>query len=129
VLWQQGRIGISQGTTGAELPPALLSRQDRHLLKSGFPAILRLLGGSTRERFVMARGLLPAHAALFHEAADTLSLVLWLQGRIGIRQGTSGAELPPNLLGRHDRQVLKSGFRVIHRLIELTANYEWLDAL
>jgi CBS domain-containing protein len=89
----------------------------------------RLLGGSTRERFVMACGLLPAHAALFHEAADTLSLILWLQGRIGIRQGTGGAELPAALLSRLDRQVLKSGFRVIQRLIEQTANYDWLDAM
>jgi hypothetical protein len=32
---QQARIGISQGTNGAELPPALLSRHDRHVLKSG----------------------------------------------------------------------------------------------
>ena len=89
----------------------------------------RLLGGSTRERFVMARGLLPAHAALFHEAADTLSLVLWLQGRIGIRQGTGGAELPAALLSRLDRQLLKSGFRVIQRLIQQTANYDWLDPM
>jgi CBS domain-containing protein len=89
----------------------------------------RVLGGSTHERLAMARRLLPQHEAIFREASDTLSIVLWQQGRIGIRQGTSGAELPPNLLGRHDRQVLKSGFRVIHRLIELTANYEWLDAV
>jgi len=89
----------------------------------------RVLGGSTHERLAMARRLLPQHEAIFREAADTLSVVLWQQGRVGIRQGTSGAELPPNLLGRHDRQVLKSGFRVIHRLIELTANYEWIDAL
>jgi CBS domain-containing protein len=89
----------------------------------------RVLGGSTHERLAMARRLLPQHEAIFREAADTLSIVLWLQGRIGIRQGTGGLELPPNLLGRHDRQVLKSGFRVIQRLIELTANYEWLDAM
>ena len=38
-------------------------------------------------------------------------------------------ELPPALLSRYDRQVLKSGFRVIHRLIELTSDYAWLDAL
>ena len=43
VLWQQGRIGITQGTTGSELPPALLSRHDRHILRSGFSAIHRLL--------------------------------------------------------------------------------------
>jgi CBS domain-containing protein len=89
----------------------------------------RVLGGSTHERLALARTLLPQHEAIFREAADTLSIVLWQQGRIGIRQGTGGDELPPNLLGRHDRQVLNSGFRVIHRLIELTANYEWLDAV
>jgi CBS domain-containing protein len=89
----------------------------------------RVLGGSTRERFALAGRLLSTQAALFHEAADTLSLILWLQGRIGIRQGTAGAELPPALLSRLDRQVLKSGFRVIRRLIEQTANYDWLDAI
>ncbi len=89
----------------------------------------RALGGSTHERFTRARRLLPQHEAIFREAADTLRIVLWLEGRIGIRQGTGGAELPPALLSRHDRQVLKSGFSVIHRLIELTANYEWLDSL
>jgi signal-transduction protein with cAMP-binding, CBS, and nucleotidyltransferase domain len=89
----------------------------------------QVLGGSSHERFAMARRLLPQHEAIFREAADTLSLVLWLQGRIGIRQGTGGAELPPTLLSRHDRQLLKSGFRVIQRLIALTADYGWLDAL
>jgi CBS domain-containing protein len=43
VLCQQGRVGISQGTAGLELPPALLSRSDRHRLKSGFRSILRLI--------------------------------------------------------------------------------------
>ena len=43
VLYQQGRVGISQGTTGVELPPSTLSRNDRHLLKSAFPVIQRLL--------------------------------------------------------------------------------------
>ncbi|HZJ31207.1 MAG TPA: putative nucleotidyltransferase substrate binding domain-containing protein [Vicinamibacterales bacterium] len=89
----------------------------------------RVLAGSTRDRFATARRLLPQHDAIFREAADTCSVVLWLQARVGIRQGTDGAELPPALLSRHDRQVLKSGFRVIHRLIELTSNYAWLDAL
>jgi hypothetical protein len=43
LLWQQARIGISQGTSGAELPPALLSWHDRHVRKSGFRSILRLI--------------------------------------------------------------------------------------
>jgi CBS domain-containing protein len=89
----------------------------------------RVLGGSTRERLATARGLLPAHEAIFREASDTFSVVLWQQGRIGIGKGTSGAELPPALLSRHDRQVLRSGFRVILRLLELTASWEWLEAL
>jgi CBS domain-containing protein len=89
----------------------------------------RVLGGSTHDRFAVARRLLPQQEALFREAVDTLRVVLWLQGRIGIGQGTGGGELPPTLLSRHDRQVLKSGFRVIHGLINLTANYQWLDTL
>jgi CBS domain-containing protein len=43
VLWQQGRVAISQGTVGAELPPSAMSRHDRHLLKSTFPVIQRLI--------------------------------------------------------------------------------------
>ena len=40
-----------------------------------------------------------------------------------------GAELPPALLSRHDRHVLKGGFRSILRLIEYTADWKWLEAL
>jgi CBS domain-containing protein len=43
VLWQQGRVGITQWTVGAELPASVLSRNDRHLLKSTFPVIQRLI--------------------------------------------------------------------------------------
>jgi CBS domain-containing protein len=43
VLWQQGRVAISHGTIGAELPPSAMSRHDRHLLKSTFPVIQRLI--------------------------------------------------------------------------------------
>ena len=43
----------------------------------------------------MARRLLPEHEAIFREAAETLRIVLWQQGRVGISQGTDGAELPP----------------------------------
>ena len=43
VLCQQGRVGISQGSGGFELPPSALSRYDRHLLKSRFRSILRLI--------------------------------------------------------------------------------------
>jgi CBS domain-containing protein len=87
----------------------------------------RVLGSSTLERFTMARALLPDHESIFREASETLRVVLWQQGRIGIGQGTDGADLPPALLGRYDRHVLRSGFRSISRLIEFTADGHWLD--
>ena len=87
------------------------------------------LGRSTLERFAAARTLLPEHERIFREAADTFRIVLWQQGRVGISQGTSGADLPPALLSRHDRQVLKSGFRSILRLLEFTADRSWLGHL
>ena len=88
----------------------------------------RVLGSSTLERFAMARALLPEHESIFREASETLRIVLWQQGRIGISQGTDGSELPPALLGRYDRQILKRGFRSILRLLEFTANPEWLKS-
>jgi CBS domain-containing protein len=87
------------------------------------------MGRSTLERFSDARRLVPEHDAVFREAADTFRIVLWQQGRVGIAQGTTGAELPPSLLSRNDRQVLKSGFRSILRLLELTADPAWLGHL
>ncbi len=88
-----------------------------------------VMGTSTLDRFNLARRLLPAHDVIFREASQALRVVLWQQGRIGISQGTSGSELPPTLLSRHDRQMLKSGFPAIHRLLEFTAGRIWLDAL
>jgi CBS domain-containing protein len=87
------------------------------------------LGGSTLERFAIAHSLLPADEAVFREASDALRVMLWQQGRVGISQGTSGLELPPALLSRHDRQLLKGGFRAILRLIEFTGDRGWIDRL
>ena len=58
-----------------------------------------------------------------------MRVVLWQQGRVGITQGTSGAELPPALLSRHDRHLLKGGFRAIHRLIEFAGHRAWIERL
>ena len=88
-----------------------------------------VLGTSTLERFACARTLLPEHESIFREASETLRILLWQQARIGIGQGTSGSELPPALLSRHDRHVLKSGFRSILRLIEFTGNSPWFETL
>jgi signal-transduction protein with cAMP-binding, CBS, and nucleotidyltransferase domain len=87
------------------------------------------LGRSTLTRFETARSLLPAHERIFREAAETFRVVLWQQGRVGIIQGTTGAELPPRLLSRHDRHALKSGFRSILELLEFTAERSWLESL
>ena len=94
----------------------------------GFAA-RQVFGMSTLERFATASSLLPEHQAIFREAAETLRIVLWLQGRVGIAQGTDGAELPPSVVSRHERHLLKSGFRSIHRLLEFTAASTWLQTL
>jgi CBS domain-containing protein len=92
-------------------------------------ATKKVLGTSTEERLAGARTLLPEHESVFREASETLRILLWQQGRIGIDQQTTGSELPPALLSRHDRHVLKSGFRSILRLLELTGNSPWYAAL
>jgi CBS domain-containing protein len=89
----------------------------------------QVMGRSTLERFAVARSLLPEHEGIFREAADTFRIVLWQQGRVGISQGSRGFELPPSLLGRVDRQVLKGGFRSIQRLLEFTADRAWIERL
>jgi CBS domain-containing protein len=88
-----------------------------------------LLGVSTHLRFEAARLLVPAQEAIFREAAETVRVVLFHQARGGLRSRTSGAELPLSSLSRHDRQVLKNGFRSIHNLLEFTQRRDWLDAL
>jgi CBS domain-containing protein len=93
-------------------------------LASGAP-----LGASTRVRFDRARRLLPSQESIFREAAETMRVVLFHQARAGLRLRSSGAELPLSILSRHDRQVLKSGFRSILRLLEFTAPCDWLEAL
>jgi CBS domain-containing protein len=87
------------------------------------------LGRSTLDRFETARTLLPAHERIFREAAAAVRVVLWQQGRVGILQGTTGGTLPPTLLSRQDRHVLKSGFRSILDLLEFTAERTWLETL
>ncbi|OFV97130.1 MAG: hypothetical protein A3F68_01095 [Acidobacteria bacterium RIFCSPLOWO2_12_FULL_54_10] len=88
----------------------------------------RVLGGSTLERLSLAKRMIPEQALAFLEAAETLRVVLSLQARVGIRQHSAGFELPPALLSHHDRQVLKSGFRSILRLLEFAESYSWPEA-
>ncbi len=93
-------------------------------LAAGIP-----LGASTRERFDQACQLLPEQASIFREASDTMRLVLYYQATAGLRLGTNGAELPLSILSRQDRQMLKSGFRSIHKLLEFTASGDWMDVV
>jgi len=88
-----------------------------------------VMGVSTLERLAAARRLLPDHERIFRDASEAVRVVLWQQGRVGISQGTIGAELPPSAMSRHDRHLLKSTFPVIQRLIEFAANPAWLDAV
>jgi CBS domain-containing protein len=87
------------------------------------------MGASTRLRFEEARRRFPARESIFREAAETTSVVLFQQARAGLRFRSSGAELPLSIISRHDRQVLKSGFRSIHNLLEFTGRGDWLDSL
>jgi CBS domain-containing protein len=86
-------------------------------------------GHSTIERLTIARRMIPEQDAIFRDAAETVRIVLWQQGRVGISQGTDGSELPAAALSRYDRQALKSGFPVIQKLLEFTADLTWLTAL
>jgi signal-transduction protein with cAMP-binding, CBS, and nucleotidyltransferase domain len=65
---------------------------------------------------------MPAHDSIFREAIETLRVLLYLQGRTGLRLDESGAEILPSQLSRLDRQALKSGFRAIHNLLQFTFN-------
>lgn len=85
------------------------------------------LGASTSERFEKAGRLLPERESIFREAAETMRVVLFHQARAGLRLGSSGDEIPLSALSRHDRQVLKSGFRSIHNLLEFTVPGDWLE--
>jgi CBS domain-containing protein len=87
----------------------------------------RLFADTTLERFALARAQLPKDESIFREAADSLRVMLYHKARAGIRRQESGAELDPASLSRYDRQVLKSGFASILRLLEFTAACRWLE--
>ncbi|MCX6595825.1 MAG: cyclic nucleotide-binding domain-containing protein [Acidobacteria bacterium] len=84
-----------------------------------------VLGASTLERLQAARRLLPAHENLLRDAEQTLLVVLYHQARTGIREGSDGATIPPAALSRPERQVLKTAFRSLTQLLEVTAEWGW----
>ena len=87
-----------------------------------------VVGTSTVERLRHAATRHQEHERVFAEAVETFRLLLRQQARIGISQGTTGSELPPSVLSRHDRQLLKSGFRSILALLEFTRGAFWLES-
>jgi CBS domain-containing protein len=91
-------------------------------------ATKRVVGTSTVERLTHAAEQHPGHERIFEEAAETFRILLRQQARAGIMHGTTGSELPATALSRHDRHVLKSGFRSILALIEFTRGAFWLES-
>jgi CBS domain-containing protein len=87
----------------------------------------RFFGDSTLERFALARRRHPDRESIFREAADSLRVMLYHKALAGLRRHDGGAEVDPASLSRYDRQVLKSGFASIHRLLEFTAECRWLE--
>lgn len=85
-----------------------------------------VLAGSTLERLELARKALPDHEAVFREAGEAFRIMLFHQSRAGLRHGHGGNEIPPADLSHHERQVLKSGFRAIARLVQLAGEGEWI---
>ena len=86
-----------------------------------------LSGASTQDRFRLARTLLPEHESIFREASEALRAVLYQQARSAIRNHDNGSTLNPAHLSHYDRQLLKTGFRSIHRLLEFTADGAWME--
>ena len=55
----------------------------------------RVFGSSTLDRLAGARARMPGQENLFREAKETLRVLLYLQGRTGLRQRNSGAVILP----------------------------------
>jgi len=84
-------------------------------------------GVSTWERLQAARRAMPEQGEVLRQAEATLSVALYHQARTGIREGSAGARLQPSTLSRFDQHVLKSGFRGVLRLLELTAQRHGME--
>lgn len=89
----------------------------------------KVFGSSTLDRFAKASRVHPEDALVFEEASATFRTLLWQQGRVGLAQRSSGAELPPALLSPYDRQVLRNGFQSILRLLQWFENLEWVKSV
>lgn len=89
---------------------------------------LALLGGyraglSTAERLEAAADSFPDRRALFEEAREALYVALYHRARSGLRNSTDGGVVHVAALSRFDQQLLKTAFRAILELLELTSEH------
>jgi CBS domain-containing protein len=87
----------------------------------------RFFAVSTLERLDGSAAAFPEHAAVFRDAADAFRVLLYQQARSGISRHDGGTQIPPAALDGHDRQMLKTAFRGVLRLLELAEEWPWPD--
>ncbi len=75
---------------------------------------------STYRRLEQAAARHPKHQAVVEEAAEAFRIALFYRARAGLSAGHDGALIEPASLTRYERTVLKSAFRAVTGLLELT---------
>ena len=75
---------------------------------------------STWRRLEQAGEHHPEHRALLEEAAEGFRIALFHRGQAGLRDGHDGALVDPTSLTSYEQTVLKSVFRTVGALLELT---------
>ena len=75
---------------------------------------------STYRRLEQAAARHSKHRAVLEEAAEAFRIALFYRARAGLRAGHDGALIDPASLTRYERTVLKSAFRAVTGLLELT---------
>ena len=75
---------------------------------------------STYRRLEQAAARHSKHRAVLEEAAEAFRIALFYRARAGLSAGHDGALIDPASLTRYERTVLKSAFRAVTGLLELT---------
>jgi CBS domain-containing protein len=69
----------------------------------------------------------PEWPALFEEAAEAFRVALFARISQGLRNGTDGAVIQPSALDAQERTLLKTAFRTILSVLEVTSDHFNLD--
>ncbi|WP_221032656.1 DUF294 nucleotidyltransferase-like domain-containing protein [Actomonas aquatica] len=77
----------------------------------------------TPDRFRKAAELLPEYAGVFEDAVKAFDHALKLQTRVGLKRGDNARLVRPDELTPIETQRLKSIFRTVGRLIEVTTKH------